>query len=93
MIFKAPTKQEVNEKLKDNIFHPLIPLIKYLLDNDKEFRYTKGHRNDARLYMNQIGSIECRHNITEFRGTKNGEHFYINYKNLVNILGKKYETL
>ena len=94
MIFKPPSKLELKKIFDNDIFQPLIPFIKYLINNKKDFRYTSGIRNNARVYMNQIGSIECFGiEVAEFKGTKNSDHFFINYKNLVNIIGQRYNEL
>ena len=92
MIFKPQSKQELEKKI-NGIYQPLIPIIRYLINNKKDFKYISD-RNYTCVYMNQIGSIKSfGANITEFRGTKNKEHFYISCENLVNIIGKRYDEL
>ncbi len=97
MIFTPPSKLEMRKIFDKDIFQPLKPLIKYLINNKKDFRYISGYSIDV-IYLNKIGSIECRTNsmylqLVEFKGTKNSERFYITYENLVNIIKKRYNEL
>ena len=93
MIFAPLSNLELKNIFDNDIFQPLIPFIKYLINNKKDFIYnTSGFH--TKVYLNQIGSIECFGiEVAEFRGTKNSDHFFINYKNLVNIIGQRYNEL